>query len=65
MSNPSLNIDVKIQELIPYVMELSDKKDTALGRALVDLIGQLVTTTPKRSKSICHQRGRTLLTWKK
>jgi hypothetical protein len=25
MSNPSLGIDVKIQELIPYVMELSEK----------------------------------------
>lgn len=25
MSNPALNIDVKIQELIPYVMELSEK----------------------------------------
>ena len=51
MGNPSLNIDVKIQELIPYVMELSEKKDNALGQALLDVIDQLVATHPKEAKA--------------
>jgi len=51
MSNASLNIDVKIQELIPYVIELSEKKDNELGQALLDLIQQLVVTHPKEAKT--------------
>ncbi len=51
MSNPGLGIDVKIQELIPYVMELSEKKDNALGQALLDVIDQLMTAHPKEAKT--------------
>ncbi|MEO6133136.1 MAG: tetratricopeptide repeat protein [Saprospiraceae bacterium] len=50
MSNPALNIDVKVKELIPYVMELSEKKDMALGQALLNVIDKLITTHPKEAK---------------
>ncbi|MGB3078867.1 MAG: tetratricopeptide repeat protein [Saprospiraceae bacterium] len=51
MSNPALNIDVKIQELIPYVMELSEKKQNDLGQALLNVIDRLITAHPKEAKA--------------
>ncbi|MEP6646736.1 MAG: tetratricopeptide repeat protein [Saprospiraceae bacterium] len=51
MSNPSLNIDIKIQELIPYVMEYSEKKENELGQALLNVIDKLITTHPKEAKA--------------
>lgn len=55
ISNPSLKIDVKIQELIPYVLEYSEKKEAAMGNALLVVIKQLVTTHPKEAKSFAIQ----------
>lgn len=51
ISNPSLKIDVKLQELIPYVLEFSEKKDPALGKVLLELSGALATAHPKEAKS--------------
>jgi len=51
MSNPAVDIDIKIKELIPYVIDFSEKRDTALGKALFNLTGQLVKTHPKEAKS--------------
>jgi tetratricopeptide (TPR) repeat protein len=51
MSNPSLSINVKIQELIPYVVELSEKHDEELGKALLELTDKLVATHPKEAKA--------------
>lgn len=51
ITNPALKIDVKLQELIPYVLELSEKKDVALGQALREVIDLLVATHPKEAKS--------------
>ncbi len=51
MSNPAVDIDIKIKELIPYVIDFSEKRDTAVGKALVNLTGQLVKTHPKEAKS--------------
>ncbi len=55
ITNPSLSIDVKMQELIPYVLEYSDKKDASLGQALIDISKQLVTTHPKEAKAYAMQ----------
>lgn len=55
MTNASLKIDIKLQELIPYVLEFSEKKDPALGGALLQVIQQLVTTHPKEAKSYAIQ----------
>lgn len=55
INNPSLNIDVKLQELIPYVLEYSDKKDPALGKALIDVADKLVKTHPKEAKAFAMQ----------
>lgn len=55
IANPSLHIDVKIQELLPYVIEYSEEKDPALGQALANVIGQLVITHPGEAKSFAIQ----------
>ena len=55
ISNPSLKIDVKIQEIIPYVLEYSEKKDAAMGNALMEVIRQLVSTHPKEAKAYAIQ----------
>ncbi len=55
ISNPSLKIDVKIQELIPYVLEYSEKKEASMGNALIEVIRQLVATHPKEAKSYAIQ----------
>lgn len=51
ITNPSLKIDIKLQELIPYVLEFSEKKDKGLGQALLDVTDQLIATHPKDAKS--------------
>ncbi|MDQ3018020.1 MAG: tetratricopeptide repeat protein, partial [Bacteroidota bacterium] len=55
ITNTSLSIDVKMQELIPYVLEYSEKKDPALGNALQDIARQLVTAHPKEAKAYAMQ----------
>jgi tetratricopeptide (TPR) repeat protein len=55
ITNPSVDIDIKLQELIPYVVKLSESRDQALGQALNSLIGKLVLTHPKDAKSYAIQ----------
>jgi tetratricopeptide (TPR) repeat protein len=55
ISNPSLSIDVKLQELIPYVLEYSEKKDPSLGAALIDVTQQLVNAHPTEAKAYAVQ----------
>jgi tetratricopeptide (TPR) repeat protein len=55
ITNPSVDIDVKLQELIPYVVELSKTRDAVTGMAMLDLIRQLVRTHPKEAKSYAIQ----------
>ncbi len=55
ITNPAVDIDVKIQELIPFVIDLSKTNDPATGRALLDLINQLVKTHPNDAKSYAIQ----------
>ncbi len=51
MSNPGIDPDIKIKELIPYVVDLSKTRDTVLGNALVSLTGQLTNAHPKEAKT--------------
>ncbi|HUR31192.1 MAG TPA: tetratricopeptide repeat protein [Saprospiraceae bacterium] len=51
ISNPALKVDVKLQEVIPYVLELSEKHDAELGKALVKLTEQLIAVHPADAKS--------------
>ena len=51
ITNPGLKIDVKLQELIPYVLEFSEKNDPALGSALLEVVEELIRTHPKDAKS--------------
>ena len=55
ISNPGVDIDVKLKELIPYVVELSTTKDPVMGKALQDIMAQLVKTHPKEAKSYAIQ----------
>lgn len=55
ITNAGVEIDVKLKELIPYVLELSKTKDPELGKALKELIAQLVKTHPKDAKSYAIQ----------
>jgi tetratricopeptide (TPR) repeat protein len=53
--NPAVEIDVKLEELIPYVLEFSKSKDPGLGEALNNLISQLVAAHPKEAKAYSIQ----------
>lgn len=55
ITNAGVEIDVKLKELIPYVLELSKSKDPVLGKTLKELIAQLVKTHPKDAKSYAIQ----------
>jgi tetratricopeptide (TPR) repeat protein len=55
ITNPGVEIDVKLRELIPYVVELSTTRDSVMGRTLLDLIQQLVRTHPTEAKSYAIQ----------
>lgn len=55
MTNPSVKIDIKLQELIPYVLEFSENKDESLGNTLLDVTRQLVATHPKDAKAFAIQ----------
>ncbi len=55
ISNPSLKVDIKVQELIPYVLELSEKKEASLGNALLEVIHNLVSAHPAEAKSYAIQ----------
>ncbi len=51
ISNAEIDIDVKLKELIPYVVTLSETNDTILGNALVSLTQFLVNAHPTDAKS--------------
>lgn len=51
MSNPAIDPDIKINELIPYVVDLSKTRDSVLGNALVSLTAQLINAHPKEAKA--------------
>ena len=55
ISNPGIDIDVKLEELIPYVLEYSKSKDPGLGNALMETTQQLVTSHPKEAKAFSVQ----------
>lgn len=51
IANPGIEIDIKIKELIPYVVDLSKTRDPILGKTLDDLTGELAKTHPKEAKA--------------
>jgi len=51
INNPALDIDVKLEEIVPYVVEFSKNRDATLGAALERLSGQLVKAHPKEAKA--------------
>ena len=55
ISNSSIDIDVKLEELIPYVIEYSKTKEPGLGNALMETTQQLVATHPKEAKAYSVQ----------
>jgi tetratricopeptide (TPR) repeat protein len=55
ITNPGVEIDVKLHELIPYVVDLSTTKDSVMGHTLLGLIQQLVKTHPNEAKSYAIQ----------
>jgi tetratricopeptide (TPR) repeat protein len=50
ISDPAVEIDVKLSELIPYVIEFSKTRDQALGEALLHVIQKLKTSHPREAK---------------
>jgi tetratricopeptide (TPR) repeat protein len=50
MTNPSVALDDKVQQLIPYVEQLSQKEDPELSAALIDLSTQLLQQHPQQAK---------------
>lgn len=50
ISNPSIELDIKLEELIPYVLEYAKAKDPGLGSALQEVIQQLVNAHPREAK---------------
>lgn len=51
IANPSIELDAKIQELIPFTRHLMDKPDSSLASTLTDLTSILVKTHPDEAKS--------------
>ncbi|MEL6989144.1 MAG: tetratricopeptide repeat protein, partial [Bacteroidota bacterium] len=50
ISNPSIELDIKIQELIPYVEKLNNNKDQRLVDVLLDLSNELDKVHPEEAK---------------
>lgn len=50
ISDPGVDIDAKLTELIPYVIEFSKTKDAALGDALLHVIQKLKASHPREAK---------------
>ncbi len=55
ITNPALEMDVKLQELLPYVLDYSKSGNPALGKALQQLSGELVLTHPKDARAFALQ----------
>lgn len=50
MANPGIDIDIKLKELIPYVITLSETRDSVLGMTLTNLTAQLIKAHPRDAK---------------
>jgi len=50
ISNENIELDIKVQEMIPYVEKLNQKYDQALGNTLLELVGILNNVHPKEAK---------------
>ena len=55
ITNPGVEIDVKLRELIPYVVDVSKTKDTVMSQTLLEVIQLLVKTHPADPKSYAIQ----------
>ncbi len=55
IANAQIEIDIKLKELIPYVISLSETKDSLLGATLVSLTKSLVRAHPADAKSFAIQ----------
>ncbi len=55
ISNPDIDIDIKLKELIPYVVTLSESKDSSLGATLTSMTKYLVNAHPTDAKSYAIQ----------
>jgi tetratricopeptide (TPR) repeat protein len=51
IENPALEIDVKLEEIVPYVLQYSKTGDPGLGAALDQLSLRLVKAHPKEAKA--------------
>lgn len=51
ISNPNVNIDIKIKELFPFVSEHAQTSDTLLGKQLISLMDDLVIAHPNEAKA--------------
>jgi len=51
VSNPNVNIDIKIRELFPFVSEHAQTSDTLLGKQLISLMDDLVIAHPNEVKA--------------
>ncbi len=51
VSNADIDIDIKLKELIPYVINLSETKDSVLGATLISLTKSLINAHPGDAKS--------------
>lgn len=49
--NPALDIDVKLEEIVPYVLEYSKTKEAALGAAIDHLSNRLIEAHPREAKA--------------
>jgi tetratricopeptide (TPR) repeat protein len=50
ISNENIELDIKVQEMIPYVEKLNQQYDQELGNTLLELVGILNTVHPKEAK---------------
>jgi tetratricopeptide (TPR) repeat protein len=50
ISDPAVHIDIKLEELIPFVLEFSTTKDPLLGKALQEVIQKLQSSHPREAK---------------
>ncbi len=50
INNPSINLDVKIQEMIPFIQKISEKRDPELETALFEALTNLNKIHPHEAK---------------
>jgi len=54
-SNPKVDIDLKIKEIVPYIKEVSESKDQALKMEAIKLTALLTQTHPEEAKAFSVQ----------